>query len=82
MTESRRTLRQRTFKGGSITLPTGTVECLVRNISATGALLELNGPALVPNDFDLIIKPETLRRCCQVIRRDGHHLGVRFLSGL
>jgi hypothetical protein len=82
MVESRRTPRQRTFKGGSITLPTGVVDCLVRNISANGALLELNGPALVPNDFNLIIKPENVRRCCQVIRRDGHHLGVRFLAGL
>ena len=82
MTENRRKPRQRTFKGGSITLPTGSVECIVRNVSATGALLELNAPALVPNDFDLIIKPEQTRRCCHVIRRDGLHLGIHFVSGL
>jgi hypothetical protein len=82
MTERRRAPRQRIFKGGSITLPTGIVDCVVRNISVSGALLELSGPALVPNDFDLIIKPENVGRCCHVVRRDGHHLGVRFLAGL
>ena len=82
MTESPRKPRQRTFKGGSITLPTGSVECIVRNVSATGALLELKAPAMVPNDFHLIINPERTRRCCHVIRREGLHLGIRFVSGL
>ena len=80
MTETRRKPRQRTFKSGSITLPIGIVDCVVRNISDTGALLELNAPALVPNDFDLIIKPERTRRCCHVVHRDGLRLGVHFVS--
>ena len=82
MTDSRRAKRHRTFKGVSITLPTGTVECIVRNISASGALLELNAPALVPDDFSLVIKPERQRRLCQVVRRTALQLGVRFVSGL
>ena len=81
MTETRRKPRQRTFKSGSITLPIGIVECVVRNVSDTGALLELTAPALVPNDFDLIIKPERSRRCCHVVHRDGLRLGVQFVSG-
>jgi len=80
MTETPRKPRQRTFKGGSITLPTGIVDCVVRNISATGALLELKAQALVPNDFDLIIKPEITRRRCHVVHRDGLRLGVSFVS--
>ena len=82
MSEQRRKPRQRTFKGGSITLPTGTVECIVRNVSATGALLELKAPALIPNDFELIIKPELTKRFCRVVRRDALQLGVHFVSGL
>ena len=82
MTENRRKPRQRTFKGGSITLPTGRVECIVRNVSASGALLELKTSALVPNDFDLIINPEQIRRSCHVVRRDGLQLGIHFVSGL
>ena len=78
MSEKRRAARRRTFKGGSITLPTGTVDCLIRNMSATGAMVELKGPALVPDAFSLIIKPELIRRDCQVIRRDARLLGLRF----
>ena len=82
MSENRRKARQRTFKGGSIVLPIGTVDCIVRNVSATGALLELKEPALIPNDFELIIKPELTRRSCRVVRRDALQLGVSFISGL
>jgi hypothetical protein len=82
MSENRRKPRQRTFKGGSIALPTGIVECIVRNLSATGALLELKAPALIPNEFELLIKPELTRRSCRVVRRDGLQLGVHFVSGL
>ena len=82
MTDKRRTIRHRVFKGGKITLPTGTVDCTVRNISSSGALLELSAPALVPNDFNLIIKPERQFLSCHVVRRNTLHLGVRFVSGL
>ena len=80
MTDHRHAPRHRTFKGGSITTPTAIVECVIRNISATGAQLELKAPALVPQDFDLIIKPENKRRQCRVMRREGLWLGVQFLN--
>ena len=79
MVENQRAPRQRTFKGGSITLPIGTVNCVIRNMSPTGALLELKGLALVPDDFSLIIKPENTRRQCRVVRREGLRLGVQFI---
>jgi len=41
-------------------------------------MVELKGPALVPDAFSLIIKPELIRRDCQVIRRDARLLGLRF----
>lgn len=80
MTEQRHAPRHRTFKGGSITTPTGIVECVIRNMSDTGAQLELKAPALVPQDFSLIIKPENARRRCHVARREGRWLGVHFLK--
>ncbi len=79
MTDNRRKPRLRTFKGGSITLPTGIVECVIRNLSPTGALIELSGLALVPDEFSLIIKPEGTRRQCRVVRRQKLQLGVQFL---
>ena len=82
MKERRRTVRQRTFKGAIISLPIGSVECTVRNLSANGALLELQGPAPVPDDFELIIRPENRRHSCHVIHRQPRRLGVVFVSGL
>ena len=81
MTDLRRAPRLKTLKGGSITLPTGIVECVIRNVSDTGALIELKEPTLIPSEFLLIIKPELTRRQCQVVRRSdlGIALGVKFI---
>ena len=71
--------RLRTYKGGSIligTLP--PVECLVRNLSDTGACLEVQGAVRPPDSFTLLIRPEQLRRTCVVAWRDPPRVGVRF----
>lgn len=74
----RRALRSRTYKSGTISLGDGSVDCLVRNLSATGACLEIKGPAAVPDDFKLVIKPENLFRTCKVVWRERHQVGVLF----
>lgn len=74
-----RSPRIRTYKGGSIligTLP--PVECLVRNLSETGACLEVQGHIRPPETFTLIIRPELLRRTCAVAWRDPPRVGVHF----
>jgi PilZ domain len=78
MNERRQAPRQRTFKTGSITLPHGVVECLIRNMSTKGALLEFLQPPLVPDDFTLLIKPEMIERRCHVTRRKALRIGVVF----
>jgi hypothetical protein len=78
MDERRKAPRQRTFKTGSITLPHGIVECLIRNMSANGAMLEFLKPALVPDDFTLLIKPDMTQRQCRVTRRKALRIGVEF----
>ena len=74
-----RSPRLRTYKGGSIligTLP--PVECLVRNLSDIGACLEVQGAVRPPDSFTLLIRPELLRRICDVAWRDPPRVGVRF----
>ena len=78
MAEHRRSLRQRTYKGGSVSLPTGVLSCVIRNLSDTGACLEFNDAAPLPNAFRLIIKPEIIARNCMVAWRKGEKIGVRF----
>lgn len=79
MKERRKFPRQRTLKGGTISLPTGSVECTIRNFSAAGARLEVAAIAGIPESFTLIIKPELLKRSCRVSWRSGNKLGVNFV---
>ena len=79
MDDRRLRRRQKTFKGGTISHGiVGGIECLIRNISNTGACLELADPVLVPDNFTLVIKPECLRRNCTVAWRSTDKIGVRF----
>jgi len=77
--ERRSAPRHRVFKGGTISFPpAGSLGCVVRNISTTGACLEIESPAPVPNDFMLVIRPEQVPRSCHVAWYEGRRMGVRF----
>jgi PilZ domain len=78
---NRRAPRSRTFKSGTISLGDRSLDCLIRNISATGACLELKGTATIPTSFKLTIKPDSLFRDCKVVWQDGHRVGVLFEPG-
>lgn len=79
MAENPRASRQRTFKGGSISFGVApSIDCIVRNFSQTGACLEVAGPVRVPDNFTLLIRPELLKRSCQVAWRSDGRVGVRF----
>jgi hypothetical protein len=43
------------------------ITCVVRNISAHGALIEVSTEINLPAEFTLIIKPEMLSRNCRLI---------------
>jgi len=80
MSENRVKPRLRTFKGGSILFGFApAIDCVVRNLSDTGALLTVESPVGIPNDFTLLIKPELRKRDCQVVWRTADKIGVRFI---
>ncbi len=79
MNNKRQSSRRRTFKGGSISFDRGVNDCVIRNMSDTGALLEVASPLGIPDRFILIIKPEIIQRQCQVVRRTAKNIGVKFL---
>jgi hypothetical protein len=54
------------------------MDCIIRNLSETGAMLEITSPIGVPSNFTLIIKPELLKRPCEVVWRSAQRIGVRF----
>ncbi len=79
MSENRSSPRHRTFKGGSISYGAApSVDCIVRNISQSGACIEVANNAAVPDRFTLLIKPELLKRSCEVAWREPTRIGVRF----
>jgi len=77
--ERRGAQRHRVFKGGTISfVPASSLDCVVRNISTTGACLEIGSPVLIPHDFMLAIRPESLQRPCHVAWCGGRRIGIRF----
>ena len=80
MNEHRRSQRLRTLKGGAILFGTAAaIACTIRNMSETGAALEVESPVGIPDDFELLIKPERMKRNCHVAWRSAKRIGVRFL---
>lgn len=84
--ENRRNLpRYPTVKSGSIVFarvtgdPVTEIDCRVSDISGTGACLAVTAAADIPDAFTLIIKPEMLRRTCEVVRRSENEIGVQFV---
>ena len=78
--ERRRTARQRVLRGGVIALEhIGTIaQCMVRNLSASGACLVVDDPAGVPSEFGLTLDREKGPRACRVIWPAENKIGVEF----
>jgi hypothetical protein len=80
MSEHRRAARQRTYKGGRITPERGPgMDCIIRNLSETGACLEIESELVRETHFRLVIKPELLVRNCEIAWRKPQKIGVRFV---
>ena len=80
MSDTRNSPRLRTFKGGSIMFGVAAaIDCIIRNMSETGAALEIESPVGIPDEFTLLIKPEYVKRNCRVAWRSANRIGVAFV---
>jgi PilZ domain len=70
--------RRRTFKAGTIEFGGGAIDCTVRNISETGAALEVVTPLFIPDRFTLFVPTEQLKRPCRIVWRREKRIGVTF----
>ena len=72
--------RQRTFLKGTVYYDNrrASIECVVRDLSDSGARLTFDHPATVPDNIELFIqqKQQTLRAC--VRRREPYEIGIAF----
>ena len=76
----RHSTRRRTLKSGRIVFNNrnSTIECVVRNLSSRGALLELPNVTGIPEDFELYIDNEAKCRAASTIWRRDVKMGVEF----
>ena len=71
--------RRRVLKAGSIEFGGSAIECTVRNLSDTGAALEIVTPLFIPDRFTLVVPADQLKRSCRIVWRKEKRIGVAFL---
>lgn len=76
--ERRRAGRQRALLAGKLANEdaTSTLDCIIRNISADGAMIETSTPQMVPNQLHLVQIKEGVVWDAEVIWRRGNRIGL------
>ncbi|MBA9063358.1 alkylhydroperoxidase/carboxymuconolactone decarboxylase family protein YurZ [Methylobacterium fujisawaense] len=72
------------FKTGQIFFgrPLECCDCLIWELRASGAMIELHPEAMPPHTLRLISIALLLNQPCEVVGRDGRRIELRFSSGL
>ena len=79
MVETRIAPRHRVSKAGTIEfVGSRPVDCVVRNLSLTGAAIELSSSINIPESFTLVMPGDGLRLLCRVMWRQKYRIGVAF----
>jgi hypothetical protein len=71
--------RKPVLMSGAIEFAGSTINCLIRNISISGAALDVSNPLDIPERFDLVFKADGTNIPCHVIWRQEERIGVAFL---
>ena len=79
MIEKRAAPRHRVLKHGTLAFAGGGgVDCTVRNISSSGARLDIANPIGVPQTFTLVIEADQFMRRCRAVWSHEQRIGVAF----
>ena len=80
MDEHRRSPRQRVVKSGKIIYGGGSIviDCTIRNLSATGARLQVPTSVAIPDRFEFAETAAGTKRPATVVWRRGALMGIRF----
>ena len=76
--QARRAHRYFVLKAGTIVFGRNVIDCVVRNLSTSGAALEAPNQTGIPPRFVLVIPSDGLRLACRVKWRKEHRIGVEF----
>ena len=76
--ETRIAPRHRVMKAGTIEFGSSAIDCMVRNLSITGAALEVSNQIGIPAKFTLVVPGEGLHLACDVVSRSEYRIGLAF----
>jgi len=78
MVETRAAPRYRVTKPAQIEYGGDKIACTLRDLSITGAALEVSDPSGIPANFTLVVPEDGLKLPCRVVRRTDFRIGVVF----
>lgn len=81
MEDKRKLRRARVLKSGTISFEGAAISCTVRDLTKSGAMLDVAGPLGIPREFALVIPSDDVRHACRIIWIKERRLGVRFERG-
>jgi hypothetical protein len=76
--DKRATIRNRVLRPGTIQLDGGVTNCMVRNLSSTGAMLDVASAVGIPEHFTLVLRLEGHHIPCRTVWRKEKRIGVVF----
>jgi hypothetical protein len=79
MVETRIAPRHRVSKGATIAFGGGALDCTIRDLSITGAALQVSSQTGIPAQFTLVVPGDGLNLPCKVAWRSGYRIGVAFI---
>ena len=78
MVETRIAPRHRVSKAATIEFVGDAINCVVRNLSLTGAAIEVSNRTGIPESFILVVPDDGLRLLCHIVWRTQYRIGVAF----
>jgi hypothetical protein len=76
--EKRLADRHPVLKPGAIRFAGGTISCMVLNLSNSGAALDVNSTAGIPEHFTLALPGDGWHMPCHIVWRKDKRIGVAF----
>ena len=70
----------RVLKAGVMSFGLAAISCTVRNLTRSGAMLDIASPLGVPREFTLVISSDDVRHECRIVWIKENRIGVSFKS--
>jgi hypothetical protein len=76
--ERRAFIRDPVLKAGTIEFDGGVVNCMVRNMTELGAMLDVASSVGIPGHFTLALQTNRQRKFCRIVWWNEMRIGVAF----